>query len=265
MQYYICAIYCIQKKIYSKRIEAVIDASPYIDDRNRALWETMNKRFNISVEHSVEDCYGNYLIKDDCTIYVCKNEDPSPSSFTHELLHLYLPTKDIRIGSTIQLFLQEHYPQCLIFDKILYDHISNCLEHIKTFPIFVEMGYPTQDFIQDYITNKLTDNDLNPIVHYYRVGLFKKRYNVQAVNCFIGKFFASKADVNPDHNYDNQLLKLKALDSQLYSILDGFWNNWIDYDIECKREVWEHNHRTLVDTFDKELTQWGKNKNFQVV
>lgn len=243
----------------------MIDVSPYIDDRNRALWETMNKRFNITIDYGIEDCYGNNLIKNDCTIYVCRDEEPNPASFTHELLHLYLPSKDIHIGSTIQIFLQEQCPQCLIFNKKLYDHISNCLEHIKTFPIFVEMGYPAQDFIQDYTTNKLTDDDVNFIVHHYKVGLFKKKYNVQAVNCYIGKFFAAKADVNLNNNYNNQLLKLKAQDSQLYLILDKFWNNWIDYDIEREREAWKYNHRTIVDTFDKDLTQWGKNKNFQVV
>lgn len=251
------------KNIYSNRTEEVIDATPYIDDRNRSLWETMDKQFNITIEYSKWNSYANYHKGKDSIIYVLKDESPDVVSFTHELLHLYLSSKKIHIGGAIQGTFRELRPLNQIFDIRLYDHLSNALEHIKMFPIFVQMGCPSEEFTQDYDENKLTDEEVNRIQRLYKVGLFKKKYNSKAVNYFIGKFFAAKCDVNPNYNYDNQLLKLRGLDTQLYVVLDKFLNGWIEYDVEKHREVWDDDYNQLIADFTNEMIAWGKDKKFK--
>ena len=242
----------------------MIDVSLYLDNANRPLWEEMSSLFNISVEYGKEKCYANFQKGQDCTIFVVKGEKPCPASFTHELLHLYLPSKQISIGGAIRGLFQGQTPHNLIFNKELYDHLSNSLSHIKMFPLFVQMGYPAETFLQDYECFKLTDSELETLVQHYKSGIFKKKYHPQAVNCFIGKFFAAKADVNPNNNYDKSLLKLKQIDPQLDSVLDGFWNSWVEYDVDLRREVWEDDYRQLVNEFCDGITEWGKGKNFEI-
>ena len=242
----------------------MIDVAPYLDNANRPLWEELSTLFNISIEYSKEKCYGNYLKRDDCTICVLKDEEPDPASFSHELLHLYLPSKQIRIGCAIENMFKEQYPHCLIFDTALYDHISNCLNHIKMFPLFLQMGYPAEKFLQDYHDHKLTNLEVCEIKCKYKSGLFKVKYNIQGVNLFIGKFFAAKADVNPSNNYDNPLMKLKQIDPQLFSALDDFWNSWVEYEVDLHREVWENDYHQLVDKLGNDIAEWGKDKKVKI-
>jgi hypothetical protein len=238
----------------------MIDANLYIDDANKNLWETMNQSFNISINYSAEDCYVNYLQNGNCTIYVPRNKEPDTISFTHELLHLYLPYHETFIGRAIMRNFMTVSPFDLIFDKKLCDHISNSLEHIKMLPLYLKMGYPAERFISDYYDIKLTDNEVDSLCKNYKRGLLFTRYNKFAINHFIGKFFAVKADVNVNNQYDRQMSALKSLDYALFSALDRFWNSWIEYDVEKQREVWEYDYNEMVNVLVDDLTDWGKDK-----
>ncbi len=237
----------------------MIDASLYIDDANKNLWKMLNQSFNISIEYCSENCYGNYHKNKDCIIYVPKNL-PDSASFTHELLHLYLPYKSLYIGSAIQLMLQNEYPLNIIFNERLYDHISNSLEHVKMLPVYLNLGYPIEKFLSDYSDVKLTNSDVDYISNGYKKGIFCTKYNKTHINYFIGKFFAGKADINTNNHYDQQMSALYNIDHELFSILDKFWNGWIDYDIEKERQTWENNYHDLVDVLVDGLIDWSKNK-----
>ena len=240
----------------------MIDAKLYIDDANKNLWETMNQSFNISIDYSAEDCYANYLQNGNCTIYVPRIGVPDSASFTHELLHLYLPYKGIYVGGALQLTLRNKYPLNIIFNEGLYNHISNSLEHVKMLPVYLKMGYPIDEFLLDYYDNKLTDNEVYRLCQSYKKGVLCTKYNRLAINYFIGKFFAVKADINPDNHYDYQMAALDKLDHKLFSALNVFWNGWVNYDIELKREAWEHDYHELVDILVNDLTVWSKHRKF---
>lgn len=238
----------------------MIDAKLYIDSANLKLWETMNQSFNISIDYSLENCYCNFFQKGNCIIYVPRMSAPDSASFTHELLHIYLPYHKTYIGGTVEGMLKETYPLNIIFDKKLYDHISNSLEHIKMLPIYLNMGYPIETFLLDYNNNKLTDEEVDCLCQHYKKGLFRTKYNRKAINLFIGKFFAVKADINNNNQYDRQMSALKTLDNTLYSALEKFWNSWIEYDVEKQREVWEDDYHEMVNVLVDDLTDWGKDK-----
>ena len=55
---------------------------------------------------------------------------------------------------------------------------------------------------------------------------------------------------------------MNQLDTTLYSALDTFWNGWVNYDVEKKREVWEDDYHILVDKLADDLSDWSKNKIF---
>lgn len=238
----------------------MIDAKLYLDDTNRFLWEMMNQSFHITIDYSPEDCYANYLQNGNCIIYVPKMKEPDSASFTHELLHLYLPHHNIYIGGAVKGMLKDTYPLNNIFDNGLYDHVSNSLEHIKMLPLYLKMGYPIDKFLLDYNDKKLTDDDVDILYNTYKKGMFYPNYNHLAINCYIGKFFAVKADINTDNHYDRQMALLDKLDHGLFSSLNNFWNGWIDYNIELKREVWDNDYHELVVVFVNDLVVWSKHK-----
>lgn len=240
----------------------MVDASLYIDDANKDLWETMNQSFNISIDYTSEDCYGNYFRNGNCTIYVPRMSAPDSASFTHELLHLYLPYHKTFIGGAIEGMMKETYPLNTIFDKGLYDHISNSLEHIKMLPVYLKMGYPVEKFLLDYNEEKLTYDEVDLLCKEYKKGMLCSKYNRLAIRCFIGKFFAVKADVNTYHHYDRQMAVMDKLDHELFSALDNFWNGWVEYDLEKKREAWKNDYHELVDVLVNDLTDWSKRKKF---
>ncbi len=156
--------------------------------------------------------------------------------------------------------LKDQHPLNVIFDNDLYDHISNSLEHIKILPLYLNMGYSIEDFIMDYHNVKLTDSEVDNICKKYKRRIICTKYNRKAINLFIGKFFAVKADVNNNNQYDRQMSALKTLDNTLYSALEKFWNSWIEYDIEKKREPGEKDYHEMLDVLVDDLTDWSKNK-----
>jgi hypothetical protein len=240
----------------------MLSVEPYLDSNNQELWQTMSQGFNIVIDYSPEGCYGNYHQSNDCTIYVPIGKEPDPASFSHELLHLYLSHYKIYIGGAIECLFRERYPHNIIFDKGLYDHITNCLEHIKMLPLYLKLGYPIEKFLLDYYEEKLTFEDLKRLRKGYKSGIFSYKFNRRAVNFYIGQFFAAKADINPTNYYDKLLSDMNQLDTTLYSALDTFWNGWVNYDVEKKREVWEDDYHVLVDKLADDLSDWSKNKIF---
>ena len=237
----------------------MVDINLYLDDLNRTLWETMSRKFNINVTYGWENCYSCKHDGDNITIFVLKGQKPDSASFAHELLHLYLPSKDIRIGARIKAVFSGIPALYSIFDNRLYEHISNCLEHVKMFPVFLRMGYPKESFLQDYGDSKITFQQASEIRLFYR-SLFSKKYKSQYVNSFIGLFFSAKADVNVKNNYDGQLNILKKTDRNLFSVLDSFWNEWLEYDVERHRDVWENDYGDLVLRFEENMIQWCSDK-----
>ena len=69
-----------------------------IDTRNIDLWNTISKVREISIQRENQDNYSAFSKDNKTTIYIpLDNNDPA--SFTHELLHVFLRTKDIYIGA----------------------------------------------------------------------------------------------------------------------------------------------------------------------
>ena len=239
----------------------MVDVNQYIDNCNENLWKEFSGKFNINVKYSTNNYYSNFLKDKVCTIYVLRDV-PDYASFTHELLHLYLPYHKVYIGGAIKCMLSEKNVLNTIFDAPLYDHISNCLEHIKMLPLFVGMGYPIDKFLKDYYSEKLTVNEVERLCKGYKKGFISYKYDKRFVNYFIGKFFAAKADINQGNDYKEQLKKLKELDNELYIVLDSFWKEWVNYDVEKKREIWEDNYNDLVTNLSLGLESWCSKRRF---
>ena len=112
----------------------------FIDERNVELWNQLNEDYNIEVEPSFNNEYSCFTQNDKAVIYV-DFQNISKDSFTHELLHIYLKHKEFYLGSSLKLTLQQSNILRKYLSENLLEHIGNCLDHLKMFKIYNDLGF----------------------------------------------------------------------------------------------------------------------------
>ena len=223
------------------------------DKANIDLWNEMNNSYSISLEESPEPNYiVNFKNDGEIILYIDK-DNLSTSSFTHELLHIYLRHQGVNIVNELNDKIAKSEKLNYIFSYDLRDHIGNCLEHIKMLSEFKRYGYKDSEFIDDFYEPKMTD-----ITLFNFSSVFKDSgiYDRDAIDCYMGKFFGMKACNNKAFNYNKYYKAFKELDADLYNVLLKFWNSWVDYDIRRN----EKEYLTYLQNFIAELENWTKNK-----
>jgi len=233
-----------------------VDLTKLIDARNASLWNEIVSKCVVRFEPSPNSEYACYSQSNVVTFFV-PVKDYSPDSFTHELLHVYIRLKEVYIGSNLIRRISANNVLQKIFNEKLLEHISNCLDHMKMLPIYLQMGFEKERFILDFHSNKCTDIEIQNIERYYKIG---NSYHGKAIETFIGKFFAVTADPNTNLNYNECLSKLKKIDEKLFAILQNFTNSWKSYDLDVN-DIF-NSYRDLVDKFYEDLNAWMTNKHF---
>ncbi|RXF67735.1 hypothetical protein [Arcticibacter tournemirensis] len=233
----------------------MIDLNQLIDERNQALWDTLNAHFQIDFQPSANNEYRVYSINDSATFYVPEN-DHCADSFTHELLHVYLRYKKVFIGAAfINTVNSSKILKNLLNDR-LTEHVGNCLDHIKMIDHYDQMGFPREKFITDYDQHKCTPSDLADLKRYYKQN---GSYNTEAVNLYIGKFVAMCADFNESFDYEPCFAALDKLDPQLFTVLDQLVSDWEDLDIESD-DILTSSYYPLLNTFYEGMKRWMTGK-----
>jgi hypothetical protein len=223
-----------------------------IDDKNKELWEDLNKEFIINLDPSFEPNYLTNFKNNSITIYIYENE-LNPASLTHELLHILMKKNNKNVGKHLNEKITNNNSLHYIFSIPLRDHIGNCLEHNKMLPIYLSFGYDRKYFISDYTEKKMNNDLLNNLKKRYFVN---KIYDREAVDFFIGKFFAMKACPNPRFDYRKYYEGLKNIDKKLFHLLNEFWEDWTTFDINDIDDDYEE----ILDLFVEDLTKWQSNK-----
>ena len=72
---------------------------------------------------------------------------------------------------------------------------------------------------------------------------------------FIGKYCAMRADNNPTHKYGVMFFLMRQFDKRLFLIVEKFWDEWLQYDTNRHREIWEPDYGQLVDDFVHSLSK----------
>lgn len=232
----------------------VIDSAPYIDKRNVALWEEINHSdLSIFIEKSDEPNYKCHCKSKEATIYVLTSK-PDAASFAHELLHVKMFADGITAGCCLRGLVLQHPILNKIITTSTLDVITNCMEHVKMLPKFLAMGYCNAEFISDYHSRKMDIQDFTALCNWYRID------KTGARDRFIGTYCAMRADNNPQHKYAIYYGLLKQLDKPLYDIVNRFWNEWLQYDTDKRREPWEPDYGPLISDFVHELGECLKAK-----
>lgn len=227
-----------------------------IDKRNATLFEALKKDYKIEVE-LVKDTneYGCYSINYTSTIYVPESKICA-DSFTHELLHIYLRSKEIFIGARLKRIIQLSKSLSRIYSEPLLEHIGNCLDHIKMLPIYLDLGFDRRKFIRDYDHYKCTLQEVDQIKKYWKQG---PTYNAQAIEFYLEKYFAAKACPNEAFDYEESLKALNQLDEKLFSIQEKLIKRWTAMKIDSK-DTLQDDYKMIAGDYIDEMKDWVKSK-----
>ncbi len=114
-------------------------------------------------------------------------------------------------------------------------------------PQFLAMGYSNSEFISDYNSCKMNLSDYATLCNRYFID------KVPAMDRFIGTYCAMRADNNPKHNYNTYFMLMKCLNKPLFEIVEHFWEEWLKYDTDKQREIWEPDYGLIISNFVNEL------------
>ena len=225
-----------------------------IDYRNFELWKILSSNYDIKIENSTNNEYSCFTKNSNAIIYIVP-DNISADSFTHELLHVYLKYKEFYLGSSIKNFVKHDTVLSILLSDALLEHIGNCLDHLKMFKIYSDLGFDKKEFLLDFEIHKCTKTELNSLQNNFR---YFGKINPNAVDFYIGKLIAMLCDPNTENNYIKELIEFKNLDIELYEIVHKLVSDTKNFDIE-KNDLL-NSYRDISSDFYEELNNWTTNK-----
>jgi len=224
-----------------------------IDNRNTKLWNELNEKYEFILLKSPEPNYMSNLDGEIATICIYE-KDINPAHFTHELLHIFLKSKGVQIINDFYEIIENSPEIHYFFSTELKSHITNCLEHNLMLPIYLSLRFENHYFISDYTDRKMNNKLMSALQERYKVNGI---YDSEAIDFYIGKFFAMKTCNNKSFNYSKYYNSFIKLDKKLFKLLTDFWNDWKTYNINDSND----NYDDILDYFIKDLKDWNNNKN----
>lgn len=224
----------------------------FIDERNLELWNSLNSKFNIKIEQSKNSEYSCFTQNNDAILFIDEN-NICKDSFTHELLHIYLKEKEFFLGSSLKLTIAQSRILSRIFSEALLEHIGNCLDHLKMFEIYKDLGFRQEKFILDFYDYKCTEFEINDLSTKYKIG---NKLNTNSVDFYIGKLVAILCDPNIENDYQKPLTIFKKLDTNLYSIVEKLVEDTKTYNLN-NEDIFV-SYRDISSDFYTNLITWIK-------
>ena len=222
----------------------------FIDSRNSEIWELLSKNYKFKIENSQNEEYSCFTKNSEAIIYVVPNKI-SKDSFTHELLHIYLKYKEFYLGSSIKNFIRGDETLQFLLSENLLEHIGNCLDHLKMFEIYIDLGFEKKEFLYDFELFKCSKDELNRITKHFE---YFGNVNPNAIDFYIGKLIAILCDPNEENDYTKELLEFKELDFELYEIVNNLVAETKKFDIE--KNDFLNSYRDISSTFYHNLKNW---------
>ncbi|NQU83818.1 MAG: hypothetical protein HQ536_03845 [Parcubacteria group bacterium] len=216
------------------------------------LLEDLKKDFSISFQ-TKDVNYCEVFQKSKSAIIYYNPKIVNTESIAHELLHIWLTRFNYCIGNHIFLSTRSKKKLNKILNKFLCDYITNCCDHFKMYPKYIEMGYSPSEFLTNSLAPKASLKDVKKI-KLKLLGLYKSH----TINLYIGCLISILAD-HVENDYTEHQSILKNKDTELYRIITQFWAKWVDFDIENIDPIFNSDIE-LTDKFIEELTNWVDTK-----
>lgn len=230
-----------------------------LDEHNSELWRYLNERHHIELRRGRRP---DYLLYSEGVVSLIDIPDDKAdaASFTHQLLHLDLWVKDVYVNSCLIAAVESSSILSGILKRPILEHIANSLEHLKMFPVFIDMGYKAGAFLSDYQTNRLTEHTMRGIKEHFKHRIFfKSIYSSFGIASFITSYFTARSCPAECFDYSRELQQLKSTAPLLYGILERFTEKWNRYDVTTIPSEGS-SYELIIYEFVKELELWAKEK-----
>lgn len=212
------------------------------------LNEVKGNGYEVSFDNWQEENMGAFTQNKKAIIYFGTGKN-SQADITHELLHVKM--KSFGYFSA-KYFRQLSNPNSIlfkVFDNRLCDHISNCMDHIKMYPMFLEYGYKPIDFLSN------GDVKLASIRELKRIRLKRwRKLSAKNINRFIGNQIAMLAD-HLENDYTEHYRVLIRKNKELFRIINDFWLEWEGFDI-TEIDPLVNYDKDVMDNFINDLENW---------
>jgi len=226
-----------------------------LDSRNINLWNKINSNYKVNFEKSSNSAYGCYTQGKEVTFYIGTGE-LSKDYFTHEMLHVYFRLNDCFFGEGLSNVILYNNRLGILISGELIEHVGNCFEHVKMFPLYLEMGFEQSKFLTDYHEYKCKPSELQIFKDQY---LREGRVNINLVDPFIGRLVAMLCDPNTEFEYNAELEEFKKLDSLLFLTIKTALDFWVSIDVESKDIIFP-NYHDLIFSLENDLEKWYQEK-----
>ena len=215
-----------------------------ITEKNQRIWDKLTPHYRFQLLLDKNEYSWKAKVEYGFATIVTPTEELSQSSFTHELLHIYVEHLGLSKYEEIVHAISGDESLLILTEGDLIAYIYNFSSHKKMYPYFEEMGFPDDKFVQSKI--KFSWLDLFIISLLFK---FDKK-KPTAVNLFIGHSISLLNNVDPDDQPKcmRYLNKLKRLNPDLYQIIYEFdqqWENCKDLDL-----------LRIFNVFEKRLNKW---------
>ena len=206
----------------TEMINITTEISNYINTQNQNIWDEIKDEYIFSLIYNpFETSWMSNSENGNATIYTnTKNIDYS--SFTHELLHIYLDFKGMSGMPELIYSIMGQNSFKILLEQDLVPFLHNVCSHKKMFPYYEEMGFSEHNFVQERIT--FGNNDLN----FIKSSFENSGSKLIAVNQFIGHTISlfNNVIVEDEPKCSSYLQKLKNIQPELFDIIQKFDNNW---------------------------------------
>jgi hypothetical protein len=195
----------------------------FINDKNREIWDKLNSSYQIELVYDPKETSWRIDSEDILLKRIItptrKNEI---SSFTHELLHLYID--DLGMSTPLELLnvIRGEKSFEVLTNNGLFAIVHNFCSHSKMFPYYDEMGFPEDEFVSKPATLGL-------------VSLFLLKFQLNmnqlmGVTHYIGNVIALCNNMGQSKEKYNKMKldKLAGICPSLFAIIMSFDNKWKD-------------------------------------
>lgn len=200
------------------------EISNYINSKNQNIWNEIKSAYVFNLIYNPYETSWMSKAENGIATIVTNSKNIDYSSFTHELLHIYLDFKGLSEMPELIYSIKGENSFEILLEQDLVPFIYNVCSHKKMFPYFNEMGFSEYDFVQERIS--FGNNDLN----FIRNGFKNNKSKLIAINQFIGQTISlfNNVVLEDKSKCSIFLQELYFMQPELFSIIQKFDTDWND-------------------------------------
>jgi len=199
----------------------------YINYQNQNIWNEIKNEYVFNMIYDPFETSWMSKTENGIATIVTNSKEINYSSFTHELLHIYLDFKGLSEMPELVYNIAGENSFGILLEQDLIPFIFNICSHKKMFPFYEEMGFSEYDFVQERINFSIND------LRFIKSSFENNESKLIAVNQFIGQTISLFGNVVSEDKdkCSTYLQDLKNIQPELFNIIEKFntnWNNSID-------------------------------------